>query len=139
MRASAAGGGFGRRSRLAHGCPAKPQAPRLEAATDAASSSAAAACRCGSHCGPAGRGQHLPRRDGGRRALIVAGLLKLGGYTRFVQLAAATPVLGESTYRAYLDGATWLTSSSAASENGDRIDRRSGADREPKGSNDTEK
>lgn len=56
-----------------------------------------------------------------------------------LQLAAATPVLGESTYRAYLEGATWLTSgASAASEDSDRVDGRASAGREPKGGDDTE-
>jgi sulfate permease, SulP family len=49
-----------------------------------------------------------------------------------VQIARATPVLGESTYAAYLDAATWLTGDvPQASEDGDRVDRRSGPGAKP--------
>jgi sulfate permease, SulP family len=53
-----------------------------------------------------------------------------------LQLAGASPVLGESTYTAYLDAATWLTAGSGPeSEDGDRVDRRAGPQREPKRGN----
>ena len=49
-----------------------------------------------------------------------------------VQIAAATPVLGESTYGAYLDAATWLTAGTRPeSEDSDRVDRRTGPHGEP--------
>lgn len=41
---------------------------------------------------------------------IVEWLRHSGRVGDAMQLVGATPVLGESTYRAYLDGATWLTS-----------------------------
>ncbi len=48
------------------------------------------------------------------------------------RVAGATPVLGESTYAAYLSEATWLTEGGAQrSEDGDRVDRRAGPHREP--------
>jgi sulfate permease, SulP family len=49
-----------------------------------------------------------------------------------VQLAGATPVVGESTYAAYLDAATWLTGAvPQASEDRDGVDRRPGPHGEP--------
>jgi sulfate permease, SulP family len=49
-----------------------------------------------------------------------------------VQMAAATPVLGESTYAAYLDAATWLTAgTSPESERSDQAHRRTGSSGEP--------
>ncbi len=56
-----------------------------------------------------------------------------------VQTAGATPVLGESTYAAYLDAATWLTGEvPQASRGGDRTDQRSASGAEPKRSGDTQ-
>jgi sulfate permease, SulP family len=67
----------------------------------------------------------------GLEADVVDWLRATGRVGGPVQLAAAAPVLGESTYRAYLEGATWLTrGSSAASKDSDRVDGRAGAGRE---------
>jgi SulP family sulfate permease len=55
-----------------------------------------------------------------------------------VQLAAATPVLGESTYNAYLAGATWLTRANT-SQDGDGVDGRAGAGRQAERRDDAEK
>jgi sulfate permease, SulP family len=77
--------------------------------------------------------------DGGRLCLsgldaeLVEWLRGTGRVGGPVQVAGATPVVGESTYAAYLAAATWLTDGSAPrSEDGDRIDGGPGPHREPK-------
>ncbi len=64
----------------------------------------------------------------GEHAVLVLRLRGTGRVGGPVQIARATPVLGESTYAAYLDAAAWLTGDvQQASEDGDRGDQRSGS------------
>jgi len=87
----------------------------------------------------------LATRDGrlylsGLDSEVVDWLRGTGRVGGSVQLTPATAVLGESTYRAYLEGSTWLTSGrSETSEDRNRVDGRAGAGHQPERGYHTEK